>query len=148
MSIFLYRITIISIIPPFICLLTSNLCLRVLERSTTFCHPSFLLRLRPFRWARSSWATGAASTWTRCWGSGRPSRWPPAETRETPGGAPRRWQPPQMELQRRTRWAVNRRYTLYKEHLKLFLVQIINEVVWTSQSEWNSKPEDDVDLLL
>lgn len=37
--IFLYRITIISIIPPFICLLTSSL----LERSPTFCPPSFPL---------------------------------------------------------------------------------------------------------
>lgn len=36
---FLYRISIISIIPPFICLLTSSLRLCVLERSTTVCPP-------------------------------------------------------------------------------------------------------------
>lgn len=48
MHIFLYRRTIISIIPLFICLLTSSLCLCVLECSTESLAISFLTLSLPF----------------------------------------------------------------------------------------------------
>lgn len=57
---FPYRISVISIIPAFICLLSSNAA-SVSLRSASLCpHSPSLPGL--LRWARSSWATGAAST--------------------------------------------------------------------------------------
>lgn len=60
---FLYRISVISIIPAFICLLPSNVRLCVLEIGITLSSFSSSPTLPGLlRWARSSWATGAAST--------------------------------------------------------------------------------------
>lgn len=75
---------------------------------------SRLTNLSPFRWVRSSSVTDAGSTWMRCWGSGRPSRWPPTGTRETPGGAGRTSLQLPTALQRTMRWGLRGRTWRYR----------------------------------